>query len=75
VDLAWVRERPPHGLGDLVVAVLSFVCSIGNVPLAAVLWAGGSSFAGVISFLFADLIIVPIVLAYRSSTAPASRPS
>jgi uncharacterized protein len=48
-----------------IVAALAFVCSIGNVPLAAVLWAGGSTFAGVIAFLFADLIIVPIVLIYR----------
>jgi uncharacterized protein len=47
-----------------VVAILSFVCSVGNVPLAAVLWAGGISFAGVIAFIFADLIIVPIVIAY-----------
>jgi uncharacterized protein len=48
-----------------VVAALAFVCSIGNVPLAAVLWSGGISFSGVIAFLFADLIIVPIVIAYR----------
>jgi uncharacterized protein len=48
-----------------VIAVLSFVCSVGNVPLAAVLWSGGISFAGVIAFIFADLIVVPIVLAYR----------
>ena len=48
-----------------VVAVLSFVCSIGNVPLAAVLWNGGISFGGVISFIFADLIIVPILVIYR----------
>ena len=48
-----------------IVAALAFVCSIGNVPLAAVLWAGGVSFAGVIAFLFADLLIVPIVLYYR----------
>jgi YHS domain-containing protein/uncharacterized membrane protein YraQ (UPF0718 family) len=47
-----------------VVAVLSFVCSIGNVPLAAVLWAGGISFSGVIAFIYADLIVIPIVLAY-----------
>jgi uncharacterized membrane protein YraQ (UPF0718 family) len=47
------------------VAVLSFVCSIGNVPLAAVLWNGGISFGGVVSFIFADLIIVPIILIYR----------
>jgi len=48
-----------------VVSVLSFVCSIGNVPLAAVLWNGGISFGGVVSFLFADLIIIPILLIYR----------
>jgi uncharacterized membrane protein YraQ (UPF0718 family) len=48
-----------------VIAMLSFVCSIGNVPLAGVLWNGGISFGGVISFLFADLIIVPILVIYR----------
>jgi YHS domain-containing protein len=48
-----------------IIAVLSFVCSIGNVPLAAVLWSGGISFAGVLAFIFADLIVLPIVLAYR----------
>jgi len=48
-----------------VVSLLSFVCSIGNVPLAAVLWNGGISFGGVISFIFADLIIVPILVIYR----------
>ena len=47
------------------VAVLSFVCSVGNVPLAAVLWNGGISFGGVIAFLFADLIILPILNIYR----------
>jgi uncharacterized protein len=55
-------------IGPLVgpaIAVLSFVCSIGNVPLAAVLYQGGISFGGVISFMFADLIIVPILLIYR----------
>jgi uncharacterized membrane protein YraQ (UPF0718 family)/YHS domain-containing protein len=48
-----------------VIAVASFVCSVGNVPLAAVLWSGGISFAGVMAFIFADLIVLPIVLAYR----------
>ena len=48
-----------------VIAVLSFVCSVGNVPLAAVLWSGGISFAGVMAFIFADLIVLPIVFAYR----------
>src|SRR5664279_2615022 len=48
-----------------IVAILSFVCSIGNVPLAAVLWNGGISFGGVISFILADLIILPILNIYR----------
>jgi len=66
VTHAWAPLRIAENVvvGPLVAA-LAFVCSIGNVPLAAVLWAGGSSFAGVIAFLFADLIIVPIVNAYR----------
>jgi uncharacterized membrane protein YraQ (UPF0718 family) len=48
-----------------IVAIFSFVCSIGNVPLAAVLWNGGISFGGVISFIFADLIVLPILNIYR----------
>jgi len=48
-----------------VISVLSFVCSIGNVPLAAVLWNDGISFGGVIAFIFADLIIIPILVIYR----------
>ena len=48
-----------------LVAVVSFVCSIGNVPLAAVLWNGGISFGGVIAFIFGDLIILPIINIYR----------
>ena len=51
-------------LGPLI-AVLSFVCSVGNVPLAAVLWNGGASFGGVIAFIFADLIVLPILDIYR----------
>jgi uncharacterized membrane protein YraQ (UPF0718 family) len=77
---AWVPESFWQGLffenhptlaklwGPLVgpaVAMLSFVCSIGNVPLAAVLWNGGISFGGVLSFIFADLIILPILNIYR----------
>src|SRR6266540_2612996 len=45
--------------------MLSFVCSIGNVPLAAVLWNGGISFGGVVAFIFADLIVLPILNIYR----------
>jgi len=48
-----------------LVAILSFVCSIGNVPLAAVLWNGGISFGGVLAFIFADLLILPIIDIYR----------
>ncbi len=48
-----------------LIAVISFVCSIGNVPLAAVLWNGGISFGGVLAFIFADLIILPILNIYR----------
>jgi uncharacterized membrane protein YraQ (UPF0718 family)/YHS domain-containing protein len=61
---AWVRV-PENVIVGPLVAVLSFVCSVGNVPLAAVLWAGGISFAGVVAFIYADLIIVPILLIYR----------
>lgn len=48
-----------------IVAIASFVCSIGNVPLAAVLWSGGISFGGVVAFIFADLIVLPILDIYR----------
>ena len=48
-----------------VVACLTFVCSIGNVPLAAVLWAGGASFGGVLAFLYADLLVLPLLDVYR----------
>jgi uncharacterized protein len=50
-----------------LIAIASFVCSIGNVPLAAVLWSGGISFSGVVSFLFADLLVIPIIAIYRRS--------
>jgi uncharacterized membrane protein YraQ (UPF0718 family) len=48
-----------------LVAIVSFVCSIGNVPLAVVLWTGGISFGGVVAFVFADLIILPVLTIYR----------
>jgi len=48
-----------------LIAIVSFVCSIGNVPLAAALWKGGISFGGVVSFIFADLITFPLLLIYR----------
>jgi uncharacterized membrane protein YraQ (UPF0718 family) len=58
-------ETIENVIAGQVIAILSFVCSIGNVPLAAVLWSGGISFAGVIAFIFADLIVLPIIVAYR----------
>ncbi|MGD2046993.1 MAG: permease [Gemmatimonadota bacterium] len=48
-----------------VIALLSFVCSVGNIPLAAVLWQNGISFGGVVAFIFADLVTIPMVLVYR----------
>jgi uncharacterized membrane protein YraQ (UPF0718 family) len=69
-NFLFVTDAPPvvrtieNVLVGPLIAVLSFVCSIGNVPLAAVLWSGGISFAGVIAFIFADLIVLTIVAAY-----------
>jgi uncharacterized protein len=53
-----------------LVAIVSFVCSVGNIPLAAVLWNGGISFGGVIAFIFADLIVIPILDIYRKYYGP-----
>src|SRR5262249_15308125 len=70
-NVLFLTDAPPllrtleNVLAGPLIAVLSFVCSVGNVPLAAVLWSGGISFAGVLAFIFADLIVLPIVLAYR----------
>jgi uncharacterized protein len=67
----FVTDAPPavqtieNVLVGPVIAILSFVCSIGNVPLAAVLWSGGISFAGVMAFIFADLVVLPILAIYR----------
>jgi uncharacterized membrane protein YraQ (UPF0718 family) len=60
----WVQV-PVNAVIGPVVAIISFVCSIGNVPLAAVLWASGISFGGVLAFLYADLIVLPLLDAYR----------
>jgi hypothetical protein len=60
----WLAALENVLVGPLI-AVLSFVCSVGNIPLAAVLWSGGISFAGVMAFIFADLIVLPIVAIYR----------
>ena len=60
----WVQVPVNVVLGP-IIAVLTFVCSIGNLPLAAVLWAGGASFSGVLAFLYADLIVIPLLDIYR----------
>jgi uncharacterized protein len=62
-DPVWSKIVGP--LIGPIVAIISFVCSVGNVPLAAVLWNGGISFGGVIAFLFGDLIVLPILDIYR----------
>ena len=62
-DPLWSKAIGP--LIGPVVAVISFVCSVGNVPLAAVLWNGGISFGGVVAFIFADLIVLPVLNIYR----------
>jgi uncharacterized protein len=59
----WAKIEGP--LVGPLVAIVSFVCSVGNVPLAAVLWRGGISFGGVVSFIFADLIVLPVLDIYR----------
>jgi uncharacterized membrane protein YraQ (UPF0718 family) len=63
-DAPWPVRLLENVLLGPIVAVLSFVCSVGNAPLAAVLWGGGISFAGVIAFIYADLLVIPIVIAY-----------
>ena len=63
MEVMGYKQRPTGQ--NCVVAVLSFVCSIGNVPLAGVLWNGGISFGGVVAFIFADLLILPILNIYR----------
>ena len=60
----WLRILENSVLGVLIAA-LSCVCSVGNLPLAAALWSGGISFGGVVSFIYADLVIIPLLLLYR----------
>lgn len=61
---AWLQVPANAAIGPLV-AIVSFVCSIGNVPMAAILWSSGVGFAGVLSFLYADLIVLPLLDVYR----------
>jgi uncharacterized protein len=62
-ETGFIRVVENAVVGPLI-AVASFVCSIGNIPLASLLWSGGISFGGVISFIYADLIIIPLILIY-----------
>jgi hypothetical protein len=61
---AWL-QMPLNAVIGPIVAIVTFVCSIGNVPLAAILWAGGASFGGVLAFLYADLVVLPLLDVYR----------
>jgi uncharacterized membrane protein YraQ (UPF0718 family) len=61
---AWVRVPGDALIGPLI-AIVTFVCSIGNVPMAAILWGSGISFGGVLAFLYADLIVLPLLDVYR----------
>jgi uncharacterized protein len=63
-ETGFVRVIENAAVGPLI-AVASFVCSIGNIPLASLLWSSGISFGGVIAFIYADLIIIPLILIYR----------
>ena len=69
-QLAGLDPHSENALVGPIIAVLSFVCSVGNIPLAAVLWSGGISFAGVMAFIFADLIVLPIIAIYRKYYGP-----
>jgi uncharacterized protein len=64
-SLSPALQMPLNALVGPLIAVISFVCSIGNVPMAAVLWGSGISFGGVLAFLYADLIVLPLLDAYR----------
>ena len=64
-NLSPALRVPANALIGPLIAVISFVCSIGNVPMAAVLWASGISFGGVLAFLYADLIVLPLLDVYR----------
>lgn len=61
---AWVQTAGGAFIGPLI-AIVTFVCSIGNVPMAAILWGGGIGFSGVLAFLYADLIVLPLLDVYR----------
>jgi uncharacterized membrane protein YraQ (UPF0718 family) len=64
-DAPWPLRLAENAVVGVVIAAASFVCSVGNLPLAALLWSGGIGFGGVISFIYADLVIVPLLLLYR----------
>lgn len=62
---AYLPRLFENALVGPLVAVASFVCSVGNIPLASLLWASGCSFGGVVAFIYGDLIVIPLIAAYR----------
>jgi uncharacterized membrane protein YraQ (UPF0718 family) len=64
-DAPWPLRLVENAVVGVGIAAASFVCSVGNLPLAALLWSGGIGFGGVISFIYADLVIVPLLMLYR----------
>ena len=60
----WIAVPLGAVVGPLI-AIVTFVCSVGNIPLAAILWGGGATFGGVLSFIYADLIVLPLLDTYR----------
>jgi uncharacterized membrane protein YraQ (UPF0718 family) len=69
-EALFLQSGPPavrmieNALVGPIIAMISFVCSVGNIPLASLLWSHGISFGGVISFIYADLIVIPIIIIY-----------
>jgi uncharacterized membrane protein YraQ (UPF0718 family) len=65
VQAPWPLRLVENAFVGVLIAMASFVCSVGNIPLSALLWSGGIGFGGVISFIYADLVIIPLLLIYR----------
>jgi hypothetical protein len=61
----WLLRLAENCIVGPLIAILSFVCSVGNIPMASLFWSSGIAFGGVISFIYADLIIIPLIFAYR----------
>ncbi len=59
VVLSW------NAIIGILIAIFAFVCSVGNIVMAAVLWQGGISFGGVIAFILSDLVTIPMLMVFR----------